>query len=568
MQLLEITRERFEAVYEDIADGSEPALRFYLLVTVSTLIAGFGLLLNSTAVVIGAMLVAPLMTPIFGISLALVRGETDLFGRAIRAEIVGVTAAVVMSLLLGLLLGDFEPTAEMLSRTRPTLFDLVVAILAGFAGAYALVDEKISPALPGVAIATAIVPPLANTGLCLALGEVAGGVSSFLLFLANFLSILVVASITFVLSGMGKRFGVKAKKGDLLRRFQLPVLAFVLIAGFLGHSLWTIVNERKIAKGIEETLIRETSRIPSTRLDDVHFYNDEADNDERIHVVATISTPKILTPTQVTVLQDRLAEQIGLPTELIVHCVLSSNVSALGSVNNAIQQNLDGTFTKSGGSEMIRSIATTEQVIREYLSSDLALNLDWVDYVPRSPQRKIMLAHISGFRQPDAEEIRRLESDVRRATADPTIELAFSQLDRRISTAEGEIRYGWILGRQHSPETIERIRRMHADIVQFFDRQKAYRLVNTHVTRLDDSFHFLLEIVGPEICPRESVQALQAQLEKKFAETIALYAWSRIEVVHGPDGSLSMKELDRYFSRRQKENLPPEIPLILEASSR
>ena len=59
-------------------------------------------------------------------------------------------------------LGDFEPSPEMLSRTRPNLFDLFVAVLAGFAGAYALVDEKISPALPGVAIATAIVPPLAN----------------------------------------------------------------------------------------------------------------------------------------------------------------------------------------------------------------------------------------------------------------------------------------------------------------------------------------------------------------------------------------------------------------------
>lgn len=82
-----------------------------------------------------------------------------MLGRAIRAEAVGVAAAVSMSFVLGLFLGDFEPTPEMLSRTRPILYDLIVAVLAGFAGAYALVDEKISPALPGVAIATAIVPP-------------------------------------------------------------------------------------------------------------------------------------------------------------------------------------------------------------------------------------------------------------------------------------------------------------------------------------------------------------------------------------------------------------------------
>jgi uncharacterized membrane protein len=78
MQILSITSERFKVVHSEISDGSEPALRFYILVAVSTLIACFGLIANSTAVVIGAMLVAPLMTPIFGISLALVRGETQL----------------------------------------------------------------------------------------------------------------------------------------------------------------------------------------------------------------------------------------------------------------------------------------------------------------------------------------------------------------------------------------------------------------------------------------------------------------------------------------------------------
>ena len=131
--------------------------------------------------------------------------------KAARAEIVGVVAAVSMGVVLGSLLGDIEPTPEMLSRTHPNLFDLLVAVLAGFAGAYALMNEKVSPALPGVAIATAIVPPLANSGLCLALGEVQGGIGSFLLFFANFLSILVVASGTFILSGMAKQVGAQVE---------------------------------------------------------------------------------------------------------------------------------------------------------------------------------------------------------------------------------------------------------------------------------------------------------------------------------------------------------------------
>ena len=128
MRRLKISRERFEVVNRDFSDGSEPALRFYILVVVSTLIASFGLIANSTAVVIGAMLVAPLMTPIFGISLALVRGDSDLLGRAARAEIVGVSTAVIMTVVLGWAIGDFDVTPEMLSRTRPNLFDLFHAL--------------------------------------------------------------------------------------------------------------------------------------------------------------------------------------------------------------------------------------------------------------------------------------------------------------------------------------------------------------------------------------------------------------------------------------------------------
>jgi uncharacterized hydrophobic protein (TIGR00271 family) len=160
---LRVSRERAANVIEDITLGSDPKFSFYALLVASSLIAAFGLIANSTAVVIGAMLVSPLMTPIMGIALGLVRGDAGLLRRALLAEILGVVLAVGMAALFGLLPIKIEATPEMLARTEPTLLDLLVAVLAGFAGAYAMVDERISPALPGVAIATAIVPPLCRT---------------------------------------------------------------------------------------------------------------------------------------------------------------------------------------------------------------------------------------------------------------------------------------------------------------------------------------------------------------------------------------------------------------------
>ena len=563
MRGLKISRERFEVVNRDISDGSEPAMRFYILVVVSTLIASFGLIANSTAVVIGAMLVAPLMTPIFGISLALVRGDSDLLGRAARAEIVGVSTAVIMTVVLGWAIGDFDVTPEMLSRTRPNLFDLFVAILAGFAGAYAMVDEKISPALPGVAIATAIVPPLANSGLCFSLGEVSGGIGSFLLFFANFLSILIVASATFVLFGMAKHHGAQTKRIDFIRRFGMPIIVFVLIAAFLGHSLVKIHREHRRTRSIKTTLIGNLSHIPATTLDKVYHYLE----DGKVQVMASIHTPTILKPTQVTTLQEQLSQKIGMPTELIIRCVISNNVSSLSSVKNIILPRLDGTFVRSSENDILNDIAATEQIIREYFSTDEALDLYLVENLP-IVQNKVMMAHVTGFRQLTREEIEMLEGRIRKATNDDSIELTISSMLKTLRNTEGTIRYGWILGDNATPENRKRIRQIREQLSDAFAHEDVYELVNVNATVLDNKFYLLLEIVGPDFYPNENIEKLRAQLSQKFSEPIVLYAWSRVERVQGPEGPLSMEKLSRYFGARQKENLSKKTPLILDSSGK
>jgi len=563
MPIMNITRERFKIVHTEISEGSEPASRFYILVAISTLIASFGLIANSTAVVIGAMLVAPLMTPIFGISLALVRGEPQLLGRAARAEIVGVVAAVLMGFFLGTMLGDIEPTPEMLSRTRPNLFDLIVAVLAGFAGAYALVDEKISPALPGVAIATAIVPPLANSGLCLALGEVRGGIGSFLLFFANFLSILIVASGTFIISGMAKQYGARAKNIDHLRRFGLPIVAFMLITGFLSYSLVQIYQERWLAKTIKTTLTEATSRIPTTYLGDVRHYSEG----NTMHVIANVHTPTFLTPTQVTIMQNQLSEQIGMHAELLMHCIISNNISALGSVKHVVTPKLDGTFVKSSKNDTLNDIARAEQIIREHFASDHALELIRVEPLTID-QRKIMLAHVVGVRQLIPGEIENLESRIREATGEDAIELVFSSFVKTLYNEQGMIRYGWILGKKGTPEILKRIRQVRNDLAAEFAHDDTYELVNVNATHLDGKLHFLLEIVGPEVYPRINVKALELRLAQSYTEPIKIYVWSRIEIVQDSEGQLSWTEMQQSFRERQRENLPDEIPMILEASSR
>ena len=255
------TPERTQAVVREITEGSEPKASYYALLVTSAMIACFGLVTNSTAVIIGAMLVSPLMTPIFGIAAGMLRGDASLFGRALRAEFGGVALAVFASAMFGLLplVTSGEATPEMIARTHPTLLDLMVAVFAGFAGAYALLDERVSPALPGVAIAVAIVPPLSTCGLCLAGGAYEGAFGAFLLFFANFIAILLVALVMFTIAGMAPdaRWNSLA---DVSRRFGLAVVGFVVIAVILTHSLLRIYTERTTQHTIDTVLVAELAQ--------------------------------------------------------------------------------------------------------------------------------------------------------------------------------------------------------------------------------------------------------------------------------------------------------------------
>lgn len=180
------------------------ARRFAALMTLSVLIAVMGLLADSTAVVIGAMLVAPLMNPVLGASAALVVGERRQFGRQLVVLTAGTAGAVALAAGTSLAFpGSMDPLpAEILARTSPNMLDLGIALAAGAAGAYAQIRRAAADALTGVAVAVALVPPLAVVGICLEIREFDLAAGAFLLFLANVIGIILSAALTFLVCGL------------------------------------------------------------------------------------------------------------------------------------------------------------------------------------------------------------------------------------------------------------------------------------------------------------------------------------------------------------------------------
>jgi uncharacterized hydrophobic protein (TIGR00271 family) len=206
-------RRILTALYPEPGDGGHWAFRFAVMLGLSVVIAELGLSGNSAAVVIGAMLIAPLMTPVLGVSAALVMAWPKHLVYSLLAMLGGVAGSVGISWALTSLLpaADRVLTPEVLSRTSPDLRDLLVALAAGAAGAYATVREDVSAALPGVAVAVALVPPLAATGYCLSIGrgKLAGG--AFLLFAANLVAIVLASAFVMLSSGfvpLGRRHAV------------------------------------------------------------------------------------------------------------------------------------------------------------------------------------------------------------------------------------------------------------------------------------------------------------------------------------------------------------------------
>ena len=229
-------------VRRELERGAQPGVNFFVLTILSCLIAALGLLLNSPAVVIGAMLVAPLMSPILALSLGLVLGDLRMIRFSTEAILKGVAMAMVIAAFIGLLSPLKTITDEMLARGQPTLFDMGVALASGMAGAYAMARKDVSAALPGVAIAAALMPPLATVGLSISMGNVRVAGGAFLLFLTNIAAISLAAGVVFLLLGIRPQSWGAESRRQLRRRLFASFLLLLAIAIPLGIIMADIVQ--------------------------------------------------------------------------------------------------------------------------------------------------------------------------------------------------------------------------------------------------------------------------------------------------------------------------------------
>ena len=225
---------------DDIADGlyfEEPArakklAAWWVMLLLSVAIATFAILQDSTAVVIGAMLIAPLMTPIIGIAGAIVNGWRWRLIASLALIAAGVSASIALAYIIGAWMPAIVPldvNTQVTSRVSPNMLDMAIALAAGAAGAYAIVDKRVSDSIAGVAIAVALVPPLGVVGLTLEAGMLSESGGAFLLFLTNLVSIVIAAVLVFFLTGFVPLEQLRSNRSEFVVIMRTVVVAALVI---------------------------------------------------------------------------------------------------------------------------------------------------------------------------------------------------------------------------------------------------------------------------------------------------------------------------------------------------
>ena len=253
-----------------------PSRMYFVMNILSAIIASYGLVTNSAAVVIGAMLVAMMLGPITGVALAIIDHRMPLLRRSIITVLIGMSLVILVGFIVGWLHKDQSLTTEILSRTQPTSMDLMIALAGGTAGAYAMVSPHLSVAVVGVAVATALVPPLAASGILFANGEMQLGFGALLLAVTNIIAIQFTNALVLWILGFRRLTDEDYQSNTYLTFLQRNAITILLLGGlgtYLTINLQTNAKQQAFENNVKEAIssyfIDQGNVLTNTQFDTV-----------------------------------------------------------------------------------------------------------------------------------------------------------------------------------------------------------------------------------------------------------------------------------------------------------
>ena len=275
---------------------------------------------------VGHMLIAMLFGPILGIAMALAEADMRLLGRALVAEFVGAVCVLAVGCAVGFSTRHLVIGSEILNRTAPILLDLLIALVGGIAGAFALLSPSLSSVIVGVAIATALVPPLTTCGILLPRGLPEWAAGAFLLFLANFSAIAFGGMVVFLLAGYRPAATEKLQK--VMEPRVVSVVLLLALAIHLAVTLLRTSAQEMLQSNVQRVLAQEITTVPGARLADLKLVPKQG----KTTAWAVIRTPQPFTPQQVGHLNDLVNNVAGRNISLTVRSVITAETTRYENV--------------------------------------------------------------------------------------------------------------------------------------------------------------------------------------------------------------------------------------------
>lgn len=325
----DLNREERIVLVRSLTEGSMWSINFGMMLGCSVIIAALGLLQSSPAVIIGAMLVAPLMTPLIGTGLALVQGNLKLLRIATQAMSKGVITSLLLGMITRILVPGDELTTEISLRGTPNILDLAIAFFAGVAAGYAVARPKLSGVLPGVAISVALVPPLTASGIALGTMDWLIAFGAFILFITNLVAIVLGSALVFKLHGLKTTDSNRTTEVYMKRILIGLGFALIILMAPLAYTLAEQLKQGQ-AKAESLTLSEDMWFELHNRLekeDGIDFLTGVRANAERPEdVILLVTANRPVPDTLLLELDDLIDEGMGTDVKVKINVIQQGKV--------------------------------------------------------------------------------------------------------------------------------------------------------------------------------------------------------------------------------------------------
>ncbi len=435
-EYLDVRRDKAdesEAV-KSIREGVEMKGATIWILIAAILLASLGLNVNSTAVIIGAMLISPLMGPIMGVGLAIGLGDFDLMKRSFKSYLIVTLFSVVTATLFFLISPSVsEGQSELLARTSPTIYDVFIALFGGAAGFIALSTTKKGSVIPGVAIATALMPPLCTAGFGLATGNLIYFLGAFYLYFINSVFICVATYLGTRFMRFSRLKYVDKEREKKVRKYIVWVVVLTMIpAVFLTYGILNdTIYEGSVNRFVNEQLSFDNAQVVDKKVE-------KRDGTKELRVVLV---GKEVADSTIFMAQRRMADYNLGDTKLVVLQGVSGQQAATMDITSVRAQVLED-FYKNGEVKLQQQavlIDSIQGLLNGYLTYDeLARTL--------MPEMKVLYPQVSRFSLSKT-----LEMSIDSARVD-TVTFAIIHLNKRIDDREKSKMVEWLKARTNSKE--------------------------------------------------------------------------------------------------------------------